>query len=63
MSASDTDIEKQVKRHRPTLVGIALAVVAVAIIVLGVSIFGAGSVTDEASSGELKGADAPVVTN
>ena len=63
MSASDTNIEKQVKRHRPTLVGIALAVVAVAVIVLGVSTFGASPLTDEASSGELKGADAPLVTN
>ena len=63
MSASDTDIERQINRRRVTFVGIACAVIAVVAIVLGVTAFGADPLADAASSGELKGEEARLVTN
>jgi hypothetical protein len=53
MSASDTQIEKQKRNHRPSLLGIAIAVVAVVLVLIGISVFGNDTVEDEASSGEL----------
>ncbi|WP_299280299.1 hypothetical protein [uncultured Tateyamaria sp.] len=40
MSASDTEIEKQAVSHRPSLLGIGVAVVAVAFVLIGISTFG-----------------------
>lgn len=52
MSASDNDIDKQVKRHRPSLLAIIVAVLAVGAIGFGVFGFGADPEVDEAGSSE-----------
>ncbi|MEL6451025.1 MAG: hypothetical protein AAFQ19_07175 [Pseudomonadota bacterium] len=52
MSASDTEIEKQAKRHSPSLIGISVAVASVVVVIVAIMAFGYGPGVDEASSAE-----------
>ena len=63
MSASDTEIETQADNHRPSLLGIGVAVVAVAFVLISISVYGADPAVNEASSGDTTPATAPAVAD
>ena len=63
MSPTDTSIEKQSRRHRPALLGLAVAVASVVVVIVAIMAFGADEVVDEASSGELVNETQPVGTD
>ena len=52
MSAPETNVEKQERRHKPALLGILAAVVFAVIAIAGVAIFGLPASENEAASGD-----------
>lgn len=57
MSPPDTNLEKQERRHRPSLRGIALSLLAVAVVLVGVYSLGPSDRVNEAASGDQQVAD------
>lgn len=57
MSAPETNVEKQERRHRPVLRLIGLSVAAVLIVIFGVYAFGPSDRVNEAASGDEQLAD------
>jgi hypothetical protein len=53
MSAPDTNVKKQERRHKPALVGMAVAAVVVIAAIIAVNAFGADEELDEAASGAV----------
>jgi hypothetical protein len=66
MSAPDTNIEKQEKRHKPSLLGIKGAMLLGVVILFGIAIFtmiGGGDDIGEASSVDEGATTAPAASN
>ena len=53
MSPPDTNLKKEERRHKPALLGIGVAVVAVVVFVIAIDLFGADEEVDEAASGDI----------
>lgn len=52
MSASDTNLNKQTRNHRPALIGIAVAVIAAGVFFVYWNVGGNSPAVDEATSAE-----------
>lgn len=54
MSASDTNLEKQKRRHRPSLVAIGAALTAVVVVIVALVVWGGVAREDQAAPGTVE---------